>query len=151
MTGKSVLIVTFVVLMAWLFVTPKSAAAQGTTAVEKGQYNAVELLRLMDKNKDGKVSRAEWDGFMNKEFDWLDVNHDGQLDENELARLHLGNYLAPQLLPLMDKNKNGKVERREFMSFMSQEFDRLDTNHDGLLDVDELTEMHIHYPHVTER
>ena len=134
--------------MGWLFVTPKSAAAQSTTPLEKGTYNTVELLRLMDKDQNGKVSRAEFARYMNKEFDSLDVNHDGQLDENELAQLHW-NYLSTQLLPLMDKDHSGKVSRQEFMSFMNQEFDRLDTNHDGLLDVDELAEMHLKYTHVT--
>jgi len=150
MTSKSALIVPFVVLMAWLFVTPKTAAAQSTAPLEKGKYNTVELLRLMDKDRNGKVSRAEFDSFMNKEFDSLDEKRDGELDENELAQLHW-NYLSTQLLPLMDKDKSGKVSRSEFMSFMNQEFDRLDTNHDGLLDVDELAEMHLKYSHATSR
>jgi Ca2+-binding EF-hand superfamily protein len=150
MNSKSALIVPFVVLMAWPFVTPRTAAAQNTAAVEKGQYNTIELLRLMDKDQNGKVSRPEFDSFMNKQFDSLDVNHDGELDQNELAKLHW-NYLSTQLLPLMDKDKSGKVSRPEFMSFMGQEFDRLDTNHDGMLDVDELAETHLKYSHVTER
>ena len=148
MTIKSPFIVLFVVLVAWLLILPKSVAAQSTTPLEKGQSNTVQLLRLMDTDKNGTVSRAEFDNFMNKEFDSLDVNHDGQLDANELARLHW-NYLSTQLLPLMDKDHSGKVSRQEFMGFMNQEFDRLDTNHDGLLDVDELAEMHLKYTHVT--
>jgi ABC-type lipoprotein export system ATPase subunit len=43
-----------------------------------------------------------------------------------------------QLLSYMDKDKNGKVSKAEFMSFMSSEFDRLDVHKDGELDVDEL-------------
>lgn len=46
---------------------------------------------------------------------------------------------AKQLLLLMDQDKSGKVSRQEYMSFMSAEFDRLDLNKDGELDVDELT------------
>jgi EF hand len=44
-----------------------------------------------------------------------------------------------QLLFLMDTDKNGKVSKQEFMNFMSQEFDSLDVNRDGVLDVQELT------------
>ena len=146
MTIKSPFIVPFVVLAAWLFMLPKSAAAQSTTPLEKGQYNTVQLLRLMDTDKNGSVSRAEFDNFMNKEFDSLDVNHDGQLDANELARLHW-NYLSTELLPLMDKDHSGKVSRQEFMSFMNQEFDRLDIRHDGRLDVEELAQQS--QPHIT--
>lgn len=46
---------------------------------------------------------------------------------------------AKQLLLLMDQDKNGKVSKQEYMAFMSAEFDRLDVNKDGELDVDELT------------
>jgi len=115
-----------------------------TSAQEKGDYNTVQLLRLMDKDSNGKVSRAEFDKFMNQQFDRLDIDKDGELDANELAALHW-NYLSTQLLPLMDKDRNGKVSRTEFMKFMDQEFDRLDVNKDGQLDVTELAEVHLHY------
>ena len=43
----------------------------------------------------------------------------------------------------MDRDKNGKVSRQEFMKFMSAEFDRLDVNKDGELDVKELTGLRV--------
>ena len=55
-----------------------------------------------------------------------------------------GEAAAKQLLLLMDKNKDGKVSKKEFMAFMSKEFDRLDTNHDGELDVNELAKWQVH-------
>lgn len=48
-----------------------------------------------------------------------------------------------KLLLLMDTDKNGKVSKQEFMSFMEAEFDRLDINHDGQLDVHELMQMQV--------
>ena len=48
---------------------------------------------------------------------------------------------AKQLLLLMDTDKNGKVSKQEFMSYMEAEFARLDINHDGELDVRELTQL----------
>ena len=48
-----------------------------------------------------------------------------------------------QLLLLMDTDKNGKVSKQEFMSFMEAEFNRLDINHDGELDVHELMQMQV--------
>jgi len=54
-------------------------------------------------------------------------------------RLAAAEDAAKQLLLLMDKDKDGMVSKAEFMHFMSAEFDRLDTNHDGKLDVYDLT------------
>jgi hypothetical protein len=46
---------------------------------------------------------------------------------------------AKRLLLLMDRDKSGKVSKEEFMTFMEAEFERLDINKDGELDVKELT------------
>ena len=43
-----------------------------------------------------------------------------------------------QLLLLLDADKNGKISRKEFMDFMAAEFDRLDADKSGELDVKEL-------------
>ena len=46
---------------------------------------------------------------------------------------------ATQLSLAMDTNKSGRVSREEWMKFMEAEFDRLDADHRGQLDVKELT------------
>jgi Ca2+-binding EF-hand superfamily protein len=61
-------------------------------------------------------------------------------NEKKLAQ---GEKEAKKMLLLMDKDKNGKVSRQEFMNFMEAEFQRLDINHDGELDVQELTDSHV--------
>jgi Ca2+-binding EF-hand superfamily protein len=43
----------------------------------------------------------------------------------------------------MDTDKNGKVSKQDFMNFMEAEFNRLDVNHDGELDVHELTQLQV--------
>jgi len=45
-----------------------------------------------------------------------------------------------QLILLMDTDKNGKVSRQEFMTFMQAEFDRLDKDKSGELDAKELAQ-----------
>jgi hypothetical protein len=50
-----------------------------------------------------------------------------------------GEREAKKLLLLMDADKSGKVSKQEFMSFMEAEFERMDINKDGELDVKELT------------
>jgi Ca2+-binding EF-hand superfamily protein len=53
-------------------------------------------------------------------------------------KLLLGQDEVAQLLLLMDTNKNGRISKDEWMKFMSDEFDRLDTDKSGQLDVKEL-------------
>ena len=54
-----------------------------------------------------------------------------------------GEKEARKLLLLMDKDQNGKVSKQEFMSFMETEFERLDKDKNGELDVKELTESRV--------
>jgi hypothetical protein len=58
-------------------------------------------------------------------------------------KLAAGTTATKQLLLLMDTDKSGKVSKQEFMSFMAAEFDRLDINHDGELDVKELMQLQV--------
>jgi hypothetical protein len=43
-----------------------------------------------------------------------------------------------RLLLLMDADQNGKISKQEFMNFMEKEFDRLDKDKSGELDINEL-------------
>jgi CRISPR/Cas system-associated endonuclease Cas3-HD len=45
-----------------------------------------------------------------------------------------------QLLLLMDTDKNGKISKQEWMKFMEEEFDRLDKDKKGELDVKEIAQ-----------
>jgi Ca2+-binding EF-hand superfamily protein len=58
-------------------------------------------------------------------------------------KIAAGEKEAKKLLLLMDKDQNGKVSKQEFMSFMEAEFDRLDKDKSGELDVKELTEVQV--------
>lgn len=60
-------------------------------------------------------------------------------------QLALATEAAKQLLLVMDTDNSGKVSKEEWMKFMSEEFDRLDVNHDGQLDVKELTQSRMRY------
>ena len=65
---------------------PQAAATAGSAVtpqprkVAAGTSEAMRLLRLMDTDKNGKVSKAEYMAFMAAEFDHRDINHDGELD-----------------------------------------------------------------------
>jgi Ca2+-binding EF-hand superfamily protein len=59
----------------------------------------------------------------------------------------LGEDEVKQLLLLLDQDKNGKVSRQEFRQFMDAEFDRLDRDKSGELDVKELTRSQVQASH----
>jgi len=65
-------------------------------------------------------------------------------EETEKERkLAAATEAAKELLLAMDTNKSGKVSKEEWMKFMQAEFDRLDTDHRGQLDVKELTKSRV--------
>jgi hypothetical protein len=71
---------------------------------------------------------------------------DKSVNQKERSLL-LGEEEVKQLLLLMDTDKSGKISRQEFMNFMSAEFDRLDTDKSGELDVKELAKSQIRVSH----
>ena len=48
--------------------------------------------REMDTNKDGKISKAEWDAFHARIFSEIDKNGDGSLDQAEFRAHHAGHH-----------------------------------------------------------
>jgi Ca2+-binding EF-hand superfamily protein len=64
-------------------------------------------------------------------------------------KIALGESEVKQLLLLMDTDKNGKISRKEFMDFMAAEFDRLDVDKSGELDVNELTKSRVRVSNFT--
>src|ERR1700691_5352867 len=70
-----------------------TAFAQKTTpdakkqnAVVLGEDEVKQLLALMDTDKNGKISKAEFMKFMEAEFDRLDTDKSGELDAKELTQ-----------------------------------------------------------------
>jgi Ca2+-binding EF-hand superfamily protein len=106
------------------------------------------LLSLLDKDKNGVVSRDEFLEFMGQTFDRVAPSNTGTIGIHELRRIPLfwvGRSTAAHaesdvrhLLRLMDEDKNGVASRDEFLEFMGQTFDRLDVNKSGTLETKEL-------------
>ena len=48
--------------------------------------NVKQLLLVMDTDKRGKISRQQWIAFMEAEFDRLDVEKKGELDQTALRQ-----------------------------------------------------------------
>jgi len=56
----------------------------------------------------------------------------------EQDKFALANEDVKELLLLMDTDKSGRISKREWMSFMEAEFNRLDKDGNGELDPNEL-------------
>jgi Ca2+-binding EF-hand superfamily protein len=66
-------------------------------------------------------------------------------------KLTIGEADVKQLLLLMDADMNGKISKEEYMRFMAAEFDRLDKDNSGELDVKELTQSTFRVSHSGHR
>jgi len=58
-------------------------------------------------------------------------------------KLALGEEQVRQLLPLMNTDSYGKISKQDYMRFMEAEFQRLDKDHNGELDVRVLTQPNV--------
>ena len=70
---------------------PPKQTAEPHDKAALGEEDVKELLLMMDTDKNGKISKAEWMKFMSEEFDRLDKDKNGELDPEELkaSRLRL--------------------------------------------------------------
>jgi len=88
MRGKQLLVVLFIatVVLAVAMFAQKAAVPKQPDKNSLAQQNVRELLLLMDTDKNGKISKQEWMKFMDMEFDTLDKDKKGELDQNELLQ-----------------------------------------------------------------
>jgi Ca2+-binding EF-hand superfamily protein len=107
----------------------KKAAAAKNAPPQAGAGRFGPMFQAMDKDGDGKLSRAEFQG-REANFDRLDLNKDGVLEPSELNRAVTKG--AGQRFPAMDKDGDGKLSRTEFTGPPAL-FNRLDVNQDGFL------------------
>jgi Ca2+-binding EF-hand superfamily protein len=138
---RTIIALVGISLVAGTVSTAALAASKRTDAA--AQSDVRNLLRLMDKDKNGTVSKDEFMQYMSQAFDRLDVDKSSQLENTELtnAKFPFSKRTraateadVSQLVRMMDTDVNGTVSKDEFLQFMSQTFDRLDVNKSGGLE-----------------
>jgi Ca2+-binding EF-hand superfamily protein len=103
-----------------------------------------KIFAEMDANKDGVLTKKEFDVFHNKHFNEMDRNHDGKITPEEMEAAH----------PKMHKDhcdeKHRGDEEQRGDAFISKRFEAADTNHDGALNQEESKSMPMILQHFDE-
>ena len=121
-------------------------AAASCGGVRNGNPAAAQLeqeVRLMltfDENSDGVVTHEELEDGLRRQFTAIDASRRGYLDAQQ-ARAEddrRSRVLGASYSPMVDMHRNGMIDYDEFAALPRAIFDRLDANHDGKLDANEL-------------
>lgn len=133
-----------------------SQGGPGGQTAQPGQ----RMLDRFDTNKDGKVTKDEFQAHVKKRFAEMDLNNDGKISDDDLPPMMRGrNVLAGEgagqgpgmgggmgrggrgghgggmgWLRGADANKDGAITLDEALAAATKEFDRFDRNKDGTID-----------------
>jgi len=83
------LLIATVVISVGITFAQKADVPKKPSATALASEKVRELLLLMDTNKDGKISKAEWMKFMGAQFDRFDRQKRGELDPKEIVQSKL--------------------------------------------------------------
>ena len=115
-------------------------APEGHTAQPESPPAGATVLRA-DFNDDGVVDRSEFEDAMVARFAELDVNGDGELDQQEFGGKTddpRRRRLADRQFARQDANADGLVQWEEYRAASVRTFDLLDADGDGILSQEEL-------------
>jgi len=101
--------------------------------VEAQRLNVDAFLQKWDTDHDGTLSLDEIKTAATARFEALDRRRTGRLSRSQLAGV-----LASQQFRKADKDKDGTLDKDEFLSVVEELFQATDKDHDGTLDKREL-------------
>lgn len=132
-------------MVKWLWAVALGSAAIATgAAAQEGSSPRGGGMQRADTNGDGKISRAEYQAQVDSRFARLDANGDGSLESDEMPMRGMGRRSVAPDGPPPGANRSpptpptGPISRDQFRSLSMSRFDRVDTNHDGSIDGDEM-------------
>lgn len=124
------------VLVAGVGIASLIAGIAFAQTAERG----ARMFQRMDADSDGRVSVAESEAFRAKRFERLDANADGSVTMQEIrdGRERKRTERMEKRFGNLDANGNGTVEKSEFDAMAHRRFERMDSNSDGVLTLDEI-------------
>jgi Ca2+-binding EF-hand superfamily protein len=145
---KVLAVAAAVAAVAAVSLTFDSVTAAQSRLAQPTQQNSAMRFRAMDRNDDGVVTRAEWNGSAQSfaEHDW---NRDGVLSGDEVrvgvprstraltdddfdpASDRFNNWTAANFATI-DRNRDGRIVAREWL-YDAESFRRVDSNGDNAL------------------
>ena len=103
-----------------------------------GHRGGMGMMRMADANGDGVVTRDEWLAASDARFARMDANGDGVLQAGERP-MRRGRPGGLEGGPPSESGKpRADMTRAQYREEALQRFDRLDTNHDGRIDQQEM-------------
>ena len=114
------------------------AAAVGLAAVAApaNAHRGLRMFHQADADRDGEVTRAEFDAARNARFAGIDANKDGVLEVSELRawRRTWPSRVRDARFKALDADGDGKVGAEEFVARRKTAFADIDANKDGAVD-----------------
>lgn len=122
--------------------TSMTASADQMASFATGGYTnglrTMDMMHVIDTDKDGAVSKEEWLAYQERVFKALDTDGDGSLDTQEFyghpkaIEFATGGFTqgleTKQMFGKIDANGDGKVSQQEYSDFQLKVFEMMDTH-----------------------
>lgn len=151
--ARSCVVAAAAVLLAACAAAPPSPGGQGPARPAGGHGHAA-FMGSYDADRDGQVTRAEYDALRKQRFTNADTDRDGWLRESEYVAEFEGRlrqqYAAQGRQPdphyqdsirqaherfrILDRNKDGRLSVQEEQAVADRTFTGADVNGDGTVD-----------------
>ena len=152
---------TSITILGILALAGSISYAEGNKKGDRKRPNPAEIMKKLDTNGDGSISKAEFLAGERaqkdperaaKAFEAMDSDNDGQLSTNDFAQRRQGggnDRKRPnpaEIFKHLDKDGNGSISKQEFLSgeraqknpeMAGKMFDKLDADSSGDISRDE--------------
>lgn len=105
------------------------------------------MMQEADADKDGKITKDEFETWRAAQFVDADTDKDGKLSVDELVSARMKQAesrmraMAERMVSEQDADKDGKLSVSELAALPMPGFERMDSNGDGVLDASDMQRM----------